>query len=92
MMKTAIMTDTNSGITIEETGQRGLYVLPMPVIIDGKDYLEGVDVTHADLYAAMRAGMDIHSSQPAPGDFLDMWNRIFADGYESWFTSPCPPV
>lgn len=38
MMKTAIMTDTNSGITVEEAGQRGLYILPMPVIIDGKDY------------------------------------------------------
>lgn len=82
MMKTAILTDTNSGITIEEAQQRGLYVLPMPVIIDGKDYLEGVNVTHADLYAAMRAGKDIHSSQPAPGDFIDMWNRIFAEGYD----------
>ena len=68
MMKTAIMTDTNSGVTIEEARQRGLYVLPMPVIIDGNDYLEGIDVTHA--------------SQPAPGDFMDMWNRIFADGYD----------
>ena len=82
MMKTAIMTDTNSGITIEEAQQRGLYVLQMPVIIDGKDYLEGVNVTHADLYAAMRAEKDIHSSQPAPGDFIDMWNRIFAEGYD----------
>ena len=43
MMKTAIMTDTNSGVTIEEARQRGLYVLPMPVIIDGNDYLEGID-------------------------------------------------
>ena len=41
-----------------------------------------IDVTHADLYTAMRAGKDIHSSQPAPGDFMDMWNRIFADGYD----------
>lgn len=82
MMKTAIMTDTNSGITIEEAQQRGFYVLQMPVIIDGKDYLEGVNVTHADLYAAMRAEKDIHSSQPAPGDFIDMWNRIFAEGYD----------
>ena len=36
-MTTAIMTDTNSGVTIEEARQRGLYVLPMPVIIDGND-------------------------------------------------------
>ncbi len=82
MMKTAIMTDTNSGVTIEEARQRGLYVLPMPVIIDGNDYLEGIDVTHADLYTAMRAGKDIHSSQPAPGDFIDMWKHILEEGYD----------
>ena len=79
-MKTAIMTDTNSGVTIEEARQRGLYVLPMPVIIDGNDYLEGIDVTHA--YTAMRAGKDIHSSQPAPGDFIDMWKHILEEGYD----------
>ena len=54
----------------------------MPVSIEGRDYLEGINVTHADLYAAMRAGKDIHSSQPAPGDFIDMWNHVFADGYD----------
>ena len=72
-MKTAIMTDTNSGVTIEEARQRGLYVLPMPLIIDGNDYLEGIDVTHADLYTAMRAGKDIHSSQR---------KRILTEGYD----------
>ena len=81
-MKTAIMTDTNSGITAMEAQRDGLFVLPMPVIIDGKDYLEGIDITHAELYAAMRDGRDIHSSQPAPGAFLNMWERIFMEGYD----------
>ena len=30
----------------------------------------------------MRAGKDIHSSQPAPGDFIDMWKRILTEGYD----------
>ena len=39
-MKTALMTDTNSGITMEEGEKHGVYVLPMPVIIDGKDRVQ----------------------------------------------------
>lgn len=77
-MSTAIMTDTNSGAK----SAPGLFVLPMPVTIDGQNYFEGRDLSHADLYAAMRAGRDVHSSQPAPGDFLDMWNNILVSGYD----------
>ena len=41
-MRIAIMTDTNSGITVEEGKELGVYVLPMPVIIGEKTYLEGI--------------------------------------------------
>ena len=39
-MRTAIMTDTNSGITASEGRDLGVFVLPMPVIVDGQDFLE----------------------------------------------------
>lgn len=77
-MPTAIMTDTNSGAE----NAPGLFVLPMPVIIDRQSYFEGKDLSRADFYAAMREGRDVYSSQPAPGDFLDMWNLILASGYD----------
>lgn len=35
-MKTAVMTDTNSGLTRDEAQRLGVYLLPMPVIIDNK--------------------------------------------------------
>ena len=40
-MKTAVVTDTNSGITAEMGRKLGVFVVPMPVIIDGKTYYEG---------------------------------------------------
>ena len=48
-MKTAILTDTNSGITVEEGQKKGIYVLPMPVSIEGNCDLEGVNITHEQL-------------------------------------------
>ena len=40
-MKIAILTDTNSGISKEEAEKNGIYVIPMPVLIDGEVFYEG---------------------------------------------------
>ena len=41
----AIMTDSNCGIMPAEGEKLGIHVLPMPVIIDGRTYYEGIDIT-----------------------------------------------
>ena len=68
MMKVAIATDTNSGMTQEKAQELGVYLLPMPVIIEDEMYLEGVDITSAQLYEAMHQHHSISSSQPSPAD------------------------
>lgn len=80
-MKTVIATDTNSGILQQQAQKLGVYVLPMPVIIEGKEYFEGVDITHAQLYQAMTEHRDISSSQPSPGQLMEFWESILE---ESW--------
>jgi len=75
-MKVAIMTDTNSGITVEEGKKLGIYVIPMPVLIDGSTYYEGVDLSHEEFYRFMLEGRSVSTSQPSPGDVLEMWDKI----------------
>ena len=82
MKNIAIMTDTNSGISVEEGREKGIWVLPMPVILDGENHTEGVDISHAELYAALNEGRAAYTSQPSPGDVTGMWDRILADGAE----------
>ena len=81
-MKTAILTDTNSGLTVEEGRKSGIYVLPMPVIIEEQTYLEGVDITNGQLYRALLDNKEVSSSQPSPGDVMAIWDRILDDGYD----------
>ena len=81
-MRTAVMTDTNSGISKEMGDSLGIYVLPMPVIVDSHDYLEGISITHPELYEAILAGTDVSSSQPSPGSLTDMWDGILEEGYD----------
>lgn len=81
-MKVAIMTDTNSSILVEEGKKLGIYVLPMPVLIDGEIYAEGVDITTDQLFAAMEDGKNISTSQPSPGEVMNLWDKILQDGYD----------
>lgn len=81
-MKTAVMTDSNSGITPEEGKNIGIYSLPMPVIIEGDVFYEGKNITQEEYYGAMTSGKNVTTSQPSPGDVMDMWDSILKEGYE----------
>ena len=72
----AIMTDSNCGIMPEEGRKRNIHVLPMPVIIDGHTYFEGVDITADEFYKKQASGAEITTSQPSPGDVTDMWDDL----------------
>lgn len=65
-MNIAVMTDTNSGITQEEAKKEGIFLLPMPIDIDDKCYLEGIDLQAEQLYEALEKGCHISTSQPSP--------------------------
>lgn len=82
MSKVAVMTDTNSGIVKEEAAALGVALLPMPFIIDGKDYLEGVNLTHEEFYKLLDEGADVSTSQPTPGSVCDMWESLLENGYD----------
>ena len=81
-MKTAIVTDSNSGIFEKEGRRLGVYVIPMPVIIEGKTFFEGRDLTHEVFYLCLLEHKEVSSSQPSPGDVMEIWNQVLASGYD----------
>lgn len=82
MNHTAIVTDTNSGITPAESEQLGVFAMPMPVLADTQTYYEGKDMTHEKLYAFMREDRDLSTSQPSVGDVMALWDKLLAGGYQ----------
>lgn len=81
-MKTAVVTDSNSGITKREAESMGIFLLPMPVILDGKTYYEGIDLGEDQFYKSLTGGRDVSTSQPSPGDVVDLWRQILEKGYD----------
>lgn len=81
-MKTAILTDSNSGIFPDEGAKLGVFVMPMPVILDGTEYFEGVSLTPREFYRRIAEGADVSTSQPSPGDVISVFDWIFSCGYD----------
>ena len=81
-MKTAIVTDSNSGIFEEEGRQLGVFVLPMPVLIDSSVYFEGQNLSSAQFYQYLQEGRNITTSQPSPGDLTALWEHVLELGYD----------
>ena len=50
MGNVAIVTDSNSGISQAEGKELGIYVIPMPFLVDGKLYFEDVDMNKEQFY------------------------------------------
>ncbi|HIY18279.1 MAG TPA: DegV family protein, partial [Candidatus Blautia avistercoris] len=53
MGKTAVVTDSNSGITQKEADKLGITVLPMPFYLNENLYLEGITLTQEEFYESL---------------------------------------
>ena len=79
MKKIAIVTDDNSGITPEEAKQLGIYIIKMPVLIDGTEYYEYDNLTSEQFYKFLEEDRDIKTSQPSPGNVMNLWENLLKD-------------
>jgi DegV family protein with EDD domain len=79
MKKIAIATDSNSGISQKEAEEQGIYVLPVPFMIDGQEYQDGVTLFHKDFYEFLERDVDVSTSQPSPEAVMEFWNRILEE-------------
>ena len=79
MSKTAIVTDSNSGITQEEAKSLGLYVIPMPFMIGDDLFYEDVNLSQEEFYEKLIDGVSISTSQPSPEEVCNFWDALLKD-------------
>ncbi len=75
-MKVAIVTDSNSGIGIDEARSLGVTVVPMPFLIDGEEYFENVNLDQKGFYEKLLKGADVSTSQPSISGVVDTWKKL----------------
>ena len=79
MKKIAVVTDSNSGITQNAAKELGVFVLPMPFTIDGKDYFEDVNLSQEEFYAKLGDDAEIFTSQPTPDSVMTLWEEVLKE-------------
>ena len=62
-----------------ENDAQGVFVLPMPFIIDGMEQLESVDLSRADFYKKLIGGSAVSTSQPSVGEVSEFWTNILKE-------------
>lgn len=81
-MKIAVSSDSTCAIKQEEAKSLGIYILPLNVIVDGKEYHDDVTINQNQLRDMMRGGSKIQTSTPTPYEIESYFDNIFAQGYE----------
>ena len=79
MSKTAIVTDSNSGITRDLGEKLGIHVLPMPFFINEKMYYEDINLSQEEFYTHLKNNSSISTSMPSLSDVSDLWDTLLKD-------------
>ncbi len=77
--KIAVITDSNSGITQSQAKEYGIYVLPMPFMIDDETFYEDITLTQDAFYEKLSGGADVITSQPSPDAILQLWDELLKE-------------
>lgn len=84
-MSVAVVTDSTAYLPAELLTrlQVKVEVVPLSVVVGGKDFREGLDISIGDLSAALRGFKTVSTSRPSPQTFLDVYERLAADGADA---------
>jgi len=79
----AIVTDSTASLPEDLVASHGIAVVPLHVVLGGQQYSEGVDITTAELAAALRKSTSVSTSRPSPQAFLDAYEAAAARGADA---------
>ncbi|GMA47138.1 DegV family protein [Tetragenococcus muriaticus] len=83
-MKLAVVTDSTAFLPERVRDHQDLFVIPIPVILDGKVYNEDVDIKADEYYKLMKKSKEFpKTSQPTFGETLDLYKNLKEKGYDT---------
>lgn len=74
--KIAVVTDSNSGVTQSQAKELGIYVLPMPFMINEEPFYEDITLSQEQFYQRLSENADVITSQPSPEEVMKLWDEL----------------
>lgn len=84
MKKFAVLIDSTVYLTSKEVKDNDISVVSLNVVESTVSHRE-VDIDNAFIFAKQAQGKSFTTSQPAPGEFLEMFEALINKGYEKVF-------
>jgi DegV family protein with EDD domain len=79
MSKIAVVTDSNSGLSLDQARELGVSIVPTPFMINGETFFQEVSLTREEFYKKLSTGADISTSQPSPDSVMTKWDELLKE-------------
>ena len=80
--KIALMTDSCVDLAPEVLRENHIYTVPLRILCEDGEYLDGVDIRSADVYRRLHAGELPRTSLPPTEAIVEVLKTIVDDGYD----------
>jgi DegV family protein with EDD domain len=77
---TRIVTDSTAYLPTDVVERHGIEVVPLHVVVGGRDHVEGRDISAARVAAALREYTIVTTSRPTPQVFAETYQRLADEG------------
>ena len=82
MTKIKVSTDSTADLPRELARELGVDVLPMTIIIDGKEYADGVDLTTQEFYEILNNCAELPTTSQVTGAcYQELFTKTWEEGY-----------
>jgi DegV family protein with EDD domain len=80
---TALVTDSTAYLGADLLRAHGIRVVPLHVVVGGRERAEGIDIDAAEVAAALRAFTPVSTSRPSPQAVLEVYEAAIAAGADA---------
>ena len=76
-----VVTGSAAQVPPDLAKQLGIEILPLKIYVNGKEYLDGIDLSPSDLYQKMRSDkIDVKTAAPSVGQYYECFKNILEQG------------
>ena len=80
-LTSTVVTGSASQVPPDIAEQLGIEILPLKIYVNGKEYLDGIDLSPNDLYQKMRSDkLDVKTAAPSVGQYYECFKNILEQG------------
>jgi DegV family protein with EDD domain len=90
-MRTAIVTDSTADLPVELVEKHHLSVIPNILVIDGKGYVDGIDISREEFYQRLPAMRTLPTTASASsGSFFNLYQNLLQRGFNKVLSIHAP--